>query len=158
MKRKLLNCQDPILRKKSQEVQNINLDTRYLCQEMMKIMVENKGIGLAAPQVGELKRIILVQKEEEIKIFINPKILKKSKETELGEEGCLSIPNVRLNIKRAKELEIEAFNLEGDKIRVKVKGLLSRIFQHEIDHLNGILIINKINFWQRLKIKSKLKQ
>ena len=143
-------------------------EIKELSFNMVETMIEGQGIGLAAPQVGELKRIIVVHPIKERtadektskkpQVFINPRITKKSKETEIGEEGCLSFPGLFLKIKRAKVLEIEALNENGEKIQVRAEGLPARIFQHEIDHLDGILFIDKLGFWQKLKTKQKLKQ
>ena len=154
---------DPILRKKCEEVRGVTEEIRSLGFEMIETMTENEGIGLAAPQVGELKRIIAVHpiKERSLEektlrspqIFINPKIVKKSKETLIDEEGCLSFPGLFLKIKRAREVEIEALNEGGEKIRVQAEGLPARVIQHEIDHLDGILFIDKLSFWQKLKLK-----
>lgn len=149
---------DSVLRKKSEEVKEITEEIVAISQRMVDIMIENNGVGIAAPQVGVLKKIIVVlfknNNENFPRIFINPKIIKKSKETEITEEGCLSFSNLFLNIKRAKEVEVEALNEKGEKIQIKADGFISRIFQHEIDHLNGILLIDRINFWQKLFKKS----
>ncbi|PIP24820.1 MAG: peptide deformylase [Candidatus Nealsonbacteria bacterium CG23_combo_of_CG06-09_8_20_14_all_36_12] len=147
-----------ILRSKTwsgKEVKEIPEEIKRLGFEMIETMTENEGIGLSAPQVGELKRIIAVQTERGPEIFINPKILKKSKETEIIEEGCLSFPGLWLKIKRAKMVEIEAINEKGEKNKIQAEGLPARIFQHEIDHLDGILFIDRLSFWQRLKLKEK---
>jgi len=109
---------------------------------MKETMIKNQGIGLAAPQVGRLIRLIVVQIEKGAVAFINPEIVKRSKETEIMEEGCLSFPGFSLKIKRAKEIKVEALNEKGEKIRFKIKGLSARVFQHEIDHLDGILFID----------------
>jgi len=113
---------------------------------------------LAASQFGVLKRIILIQMKKALKVFINPKIIKKSKETIIREEGCLNFPGLFLEIKRAKKIEVESLDENKKKIFLKVEGLLARIFQHEIDHLDGILFIDRINFWQKWKIRKKLKE
>jgi len=167
-KLKIIKYPNPVLRKKCEEIEEVTEEIKNLGQDMIQIMTENKGIGLAAPQVGELKRIIAVHPirkrvSEEVsrtkpQIFINPKIIKKSKKILIDEEGCLSFPGLFLKIKRAKEVEIEALNENGEKIKVQAEGLPARIFQHEIDHLDGILFIDRISFWQRLKIGKKLKQ
>ena len=153
---------DPVLRKKCQEVKELTEEIKKLGLDMLETMIVNQGVGLAAPQVGELKRIIVVhpilkRTPEEIaartpQVFINPKIIKKSRETIIEEEGCLSFPNLFLKIRRAKEVEIEALNENGEKIHFKVEGLAARVFQHEIDHLDGILFIDRLSFWQKLKI------
>jgi peptide deformylase len=148
---------DPILRKKCQEVKEVDEEIKKLVDDMIETMEENDGVGLAAPQVGVLKRIIIVETGKGPEGFINPKIFKKTKETEIDGEGCLSIPGIFLKIKRWKEIEVEALNQEGEKVLVKAVGLVARIFQDEIDHLNGILIIDRVGFWQKLKIRNKLK-
>jgi peptide deformylase len=153
MSKKIIKYPDPILRKKCEEVKEVTEEIKNLGWDMIETMTENQGIGLAAPQVGELKRIIVVQTEKGSEIFINPQIMKKSRETEIDEEGCLSFPGLFLKIKRAKEVEIEALNENGEKICLKTNGLPARIFQHEIDHLDGILFIDRLSFWQKLKLK-----
>lgn len=146
---------DPILRKKCLPVTELTSEIKELGKNMIETVVVKGGVGLAAPQVGELKRIIAVGFTDGPRIFINPRILNKSKKAEIMEEGCLSFPGTYLNIKRAKEVEIEALAPEGEKVRLKISGLIARIFQHEIEHLDGILFIDKIGFWQRLKLKLK---
>ena len=118
---------------------------------MIDVMEKNDGIGLAAPQVGELKRIIVVKTEKASEVFLNPKIIKKSRDSEVMEEGCLSFLNLFLKIKRAKKIELEVLNVKGEKIKIKTEGLLARVFQHEIDHLDGILFIDKIGVQQRIQ-------
>lgn len=178
---KIKKYPDPILRKKCQEVKEVTEEIKNLGWDMVETMTENQGIGLSAPQVGELKRIIVVHpmpshakrgeagdetkfqrpeertpEEKAIKspqIFINPKITEKSKETEIDEEGCLSFPGLFLKIKRRKAVKIAALNERGEKIQVRAEGLPARIFQHEIDHLDGILFIDRLSFWQKFKLK-----
>ncbi len=148
---------DPVLRKKCQKVEEVTEEIKKLGWDMIETMTKALGIGLAVPQVGELKRIIVVSIETSPQVFINPKIIQKSKEIVIDEEGCLSFPELFLKIKRAKWVEIEALNENGEKIHLKTEGLSARIFQHEIDHLDGILFIDRISFWQRWKIRKKLK-
>lgn len=149
---------DPILRKKCQEVEKIDGDVLKLIEEMKKITIEAKGVGLSASQVGITKRLIISQTEKGPQVFINPKILKKSKETEISEEGCLSFPGIRLNIKRAKEILVEAQDSDGKVLQIEAKNLQARIFQHEIDHLDGILFIDRISFFEKWKLRKKLKE
>jgi len=135
-------------------VKKIDKEIRKLLVDMTQTMERNNGIGLAAPQVGVLKRIIVVKTDIEGQRFfelINPKILEKSKETEIGEEGCLSFPGFFLKIKRPKEIEVEGEDINGEKINFKAKGLFARVLCHEIDHLDGILFCDRLGFWQRLK-------
>ena len=167
MTKEILKYPNPVLRKKCEEVKEVTEEIRNLIFDMKETMIKGNGIGLAASQTGVLKRIIVIHPitertpEEKAKkipqVFINPKIIKKTKEIETGEEGCLSFPGIFLKIKRAKGIEVEALNENGEKVTIKAEGLVSRVFQHEIDHLDGILLIDKIDFWQRLKIKKELK-
>ncbi|MCX6761221.1 MAG: peptide deformylase, partial [Candidatus Nealsonbacteria bacterium] len=101
------------------------------------------------------KRIIVVDDGDGPMIFFNPRIIKKSWKKEVMEEGCLSLPGYSLKIIRPKEIEVEGLNEKGERIKVKAGGLLARIIQHEVDHLDGILLINRINFWQRIRAKSR---
>ncbi len=166
MNREIVKYPNPILRKKCQEVKEVTEEIRNLGWDMIESMIENQGTGLAAPQVGELKRVIVVhpieersleeKSKEKPQIFINPKIIKKSRETIIDEEGCLSFPELFLKIKRAKEVGVEALNEKGEKIHLKAQGLPARILQHEIDHLDGILFIDHLSFWQKLKTKLPL--
>jgi peptide deformylase len=154
---------DPILRKRAEEIKKITPEIRSLGEMMIKTMLEAPGVGLAGPQVGLSQKIIVVHlvkerspgdKTEALpQIFINPKIIKKSRETAVEEEGCLSIPRPWLKIKRAKEVLVEALDIEGRPVQIEAKDLPARIFQHEIDHINGILIIDRVNFLQRLKFR-----
>ena len=144
---------DPILRKKSKEVKEITPEIKQLARDLIETMLKSEpvGIGLAAPQIGISKRVIAVQTDSGPAVFVNPKIIKKSREKDSMEEGCLSLPEIWLNVKRAKEIEIETLDINDKKMRIKADGVFARILQHEIDHLNGILIIDKLNHWQKLK-------
>jgi len=155
MLKQILKYPNPILKKKSLAIGEINDEIKALAKEMAEIMAEKQGVGLAAPQLGILKRIIVVKGEKDAAAFINPKIIQKSKATDVAEEGCLCFPGIFLEIKRAKKVEMEAINLTGEKIQFQAEGMLARVFQHEIDHLDGILISDKVPFWQKLKIRQK---
>ncbi|MFH1894790.1 MAG: peptide deformylase [Patescibacteria group bacterium] len=157
----ILNYKNPILRKKSEKIKEITPEIRRLALDMVETMIKNKGLGLAAPQVNQLKQIIAVSliknrsSDERVvlepKILINPRIVEKSREAEIEEEGCLCAPGVFLKIKRASAVEISALDINGREVKIKAEGLPARILQHEIDHLNGILFFDKIYFWQKLK-------
>jgi peptide deformylase len=142
---------NPVLRKKCEKVESLTPEVKKLIEDMIETMREGGGIGLAAPQVGILKRIIVVETPEGPRGFVNPKVVRRSRKKEVIEEGCLSFPSLFLKIKRAREVEVETLDEKGK--RIKVQGLLARVLQHEIDHLDGILFIDKIGFWQRLKLK-----
>ncbi len=149
----ILKYPNPVLKKKSEEIKEITEEIKSLAKEMAKIMIDSQGVGLAAPQLGILKRIIVVKGEKGPAAFVNPRILRKSKDSETAEEGCLCFPGTYLKIKRANKVEVEAMNLAGQKVTFEAQGLLARIFQHETDHLDGILILDKVGFWQKRKIK-----
>lgn len=136
---------NPILRKKSQPIKKITADILDLAKGMIEIMNKNDGIGLSACQVGKNIRmfVILSELSSDKKVFINPEIIKISKKTEILEEGCLSLPGITLLIKRAKSLKIKALDENNKQFKLKAKDLLARVIQHEIDHLNGILITDK---------------
>lgn len=144
---------DPVLRKKTQEIKEVSEETRLLAENLAETMQKKEGLGLAAPQVGVSQRIIAVQGEKGVLIFLNPRIVSKSRKKEIMEEGCLSFPGVFLKIKRPKEVEVAAQNIQGQEVSVKAAGLLARVLQHEIDHLAGKLIIDRLSFFQKLKAK-----
>jgi peptide deformylase len=135
------NKNNPVLRKKSQTIKEIDEKVLKLAQDMIETMEKNNGAGLSACQVGENIRMFVVPKElSQQWLFINPEIIKISRKTETMEEGCLSLPNVFLPIKRATSLKVKALDEKGKEFKLKAKDLLARIIQHELDHLNGILI------------------
>lgn len=149
---------EPVLREKCKRVERVDEKIRKLIVDMVQTMKKGQGIGLAAPQVGVSKRVIVVQTDlggQRILALVNPKIIKKSQEKEIAEEGCLSFPGIFLEIKRAKEVEVEGLDIKGKKIKLKTKGLLARVFQHEMDHLNGILFFNRLSFIKKLRFKLK---
>ncbi|MFH1656818.1 MAG: peptide deformylase [Candidatus Nealsonbacteria bacterium] len=158
MKLEIKKFNENILRVKAEEIKEITDETKQIVLDMVEILKEKQGIGLAGPQVGISKRIIIVQPDPRHLKFIaliNPKTIKKGKETEMQEEGCLSFPGIFLKIKRAREIEVEAINIEGKKINIKAKGVFARLLQHEIDHLNGTLFFNRLNFLERVNFKLK---
>ena len=136
---------DEILKKHSREVEVIDDKIRTLATDMMETMHEYNGLGLAAPQVGILKRIIVIDLYEEGMQFtlINPVII-KAKGEQVVSEGCLSFPNQFGKVKRPLEVEVEALDIDGRKVRIKGKDLLAQALCHEIDHLNGELFIDKV--------------
>lgn len=151
---------NPVLRKKCLEVKEITPEIRKLVQDMKETMEKNKGVGLAANQVGALKRVITIDlrfANQGFLALINPKVIKKSREKEIEEEGCLSFPDIFLKIKRAKEVIVRTKNVEGKEMDLKAEGLLARVLQHEIDHLDGILFFDRLPLWQRIKFKFKNK-
>ena len=136
---------DEILRKKSREVENVDDKIRQILDDMVETMHKYDGLGLAAPQIGILKRLVVIDLYDEkgpIKL-VNPVIVKQKGEQEV-EEGCLSFPNQFAKIKRPSEITIEALDENGKKIKIKGTGLLAQAISHELDHLDGILFVDKI--------------
>ncbi|MDD2370724.1 MAG: peptide deformylase [Firmicutes bacterium] len=136
---------DDILRDKAKKVTKFDERIYKLLNNMMETLIKEDGVGLAAPQIGVSKRVIIAFKEDEDKIIevINPEIISSSGE-ECGEEGCLSVPGKVGLVKRAKDIVVIGQNAKGESIQYKASGMFARILQHEIDHLNGILFIDKV--------------
>ena len=136
---------DEILRKKSKEVEEVNDKIKMLAQDMMETMHKYNGVGLAAVQVGVLKRVVVIdtyEKDEQF-ILINPEIIKTKGKQEV-EEGCLSFPNKYGKIIRPAEVTVVAQDEDGKKVKITAKGLLAQAICHEVDHLNGELFVDKI--------------
>ena len=148
---------DDILRQPCADVERINEETVALADNMLETMYKNNGVGLAAPQIGILQRIIVIDVGQGPIVLFNPKILKKIGKTD-SEEGCLSIPGITLKVKRAERVEAEGLDKNNQKIGIKAKGYLAYALQHEIDHLNGILILDRIGIWEKLKRKKLLRK
>lgn len=136
---------DEILKKKAREVEEIDERIQILIDDMIETMHSLNGVGLAAQQVGILKRVVVIDLYDDkgVVVLINPKIIKEKGKQEV-DEGCLSFPNQFAKIVRPKEIEVEALNREGKKIKIKAKDLLAQAICHEVDHLNGIVFVDKI--------------
>ena len=146
---------NPVLREKCQPVSEIGNAIKRLIDDMAKVMYEHGGVGLAAPQVGVKKRVIVADVDQGLIAFTNPEILsEEGKDT--ASEGCLSIPAVEVEVERAKRITVEGFNRVGEHVELTLDGLIARAVQHEIDHLNGILVIDYLSFVKRQLIKKQL--
>jgi len=144
-----------ILRKPSDIIGPIGRMERELLDKMIEAMYENKGIGLAAPQIGVSLRMAVIDIGKGPIKFINPKILKKEG-SEIFEEGCLSVPGAAVNVKRAKKILIKYIDEEGVPKNLEAEGLFARAIQHEIDHLNGRLIIDYLNPIKRFFLRRRM--
>jgi len=141
---KVIIYPNPILEKKSEKIKDpLDSKIQKLIKDMLRTMKEHNGIGLAAPQIGKLLQLCVIEENGIPHILINPKVTSKSKDCEIAEEGCLSFPGKFLPISRHTKIKVRYLNKEGEKCKIKADGLLSRALQHEIDHLNGKLFINK---------------
>lgn len=142
----ILHLGDERLRQKSVPVAEVNDELRAIINQMFDIMDSHDGVGLAAPQVGILQRFFVLRSDDDIKrVFINPQIIQTSAETTPYEEGCLSIPKLYEEIIRPKKVTVQALNENGKPFILEADGLLARIIQHENDHLDGILYIDRGN-------------
>lgn len=131
---------NPILRKQTKDVPKVTKDVLKLIDNMLDTMTEAKGAGLAAPQVGRTERVCIALIGKKIVPLINPHILWRSEATSIAEEGCLSLPDVWLNISRPNDITVEYMTTTGKKRELKLSGFDARVVQHEVDHLEGILI------------------
>ena len=147
---------DPVLRKKSLSVQEVGPGERMFINAMIETMHLHKGVGLAAPQLGVSEQILVADIGEGPVVVINPQIIKKSG-TEVMEEGCLSIPGIQVDVKRAKKIQLKFLNEHNVPVEREYSGLLARVIQHETDHLKGKLIIDYAPLTKQLKLKKQLK-
>ena len=177
MIREIVIYGDPVLRKKGRDIVKITDEIRAFAQDMIETMHEAHGVGLAAQQVGEAIQLTVIDvsdaenrpsrmwiggaevdpKEHMPLILINPQ-LELSRETEIGPEGCLSFPEITADISRAERVKVTALDLEGKPVSFEAEGLLSRAVQHETDHLNGILFIDRMSSASKVTLASKLKK
>ena len=160
-KREIVIEPDPILRKKSESLEKVDDELRSLLDDMLETMYSAPGIGLAAVQVGILKRLIVIdiskEKDKKNPLFlINPEIISRSKNTSIHEEGCLSLPGHFAEIERPAECHVKYIDYNGKEKEIKANGLLSTCIQHEVDHLNGILFIDYLSKLKKDMILKKL--
>lgn len=156
--RPIITLPNPLLRRKARAVSRFDSELQRLIEDMIETMRAAPGVGLAAPQVGVLERVIVVEYAEDdekedspkrLYIVVNPEIKVTSRETEIGVEGCLSIPGMQGEVERALQITVRGLNRHGQPVRIKAKGWLARIFQHEVDHLNGVLYTDRATrVWQ----------
>ena len=161
MKRNIIIEPDPILRKKSEPLEKVNDETRTLMNEMLDTMYDAPGIGLAAVQIGILKKLVVIDisKNEENKnplYLINPEVVHKSNTTSVYEEGCLSLPGQFAEIERPAACIVNYIDYDGKKKELKAEGLLATCIQHEVDHLNGKLFIDYLSKLKKDMIIKKL--
>jgi peptide deformylase len=155
--REIVSLPQPVLRHKARKVSDFGPDFQTLVDDMVETMRQAPGVGLAAPQVGESIRLIVVEygddENEDIPpklyVLVNPEITRTSADTLVGTEGCLSIPGIQGDVERFEAVTVKGLNRHGKPMTVKAKGWLARIFQHEIDHLEGILFVDRAEkLWQ----------
>jgi peptide deformylase len=143
---------DPVLRRRAHEIAHIDAEVRQFADKMVETMVIAKGYGLAAPQVGSLKRIITLDVEDKIYVLINPEIIEASKEKIEMLEGCLSIPGAEAEVTRPMRIRVRARTIEDKEVILDDAQMLARVLQHEIDHLNGVLFTDYLSEARRLSL------
>ncbi len=162
--RNIVTLPDPVLRRKARKVTKFDKNLQTVIDDMIETMREAPGVGLAAPQVGVSERVIVVEYAEPVEVeegeepvevepklyvLVNPEIVKASPDTVVGIEGCLSVPTLVGEVERANEIRIKSSNRRGQPMKLKADGWLARIFQHEIDHLNGVVFTDlATQIWQ----------
>lgn len=165
---------NPVLRTKAAEVSDVTDDIRELASEMLETMYAERGVGLAAEQVGRTERMFVVDIPPESDVddngerenpdismpiaFINPKVIGHTEDVQIGPEGCLSFPDIFANVERWYEVDAEYMDLEGEIQTLHAKGLLARAIQHELDHLDGILLVDRMSHVKKVALSGKLKR
>lgn len=145
---------NPVLKKKSRAVKKITPQHLKLMDDMLETMIAAPGIGLAAPQVGVSERIIVVKVDDVVYFLVNPKITKKSGRA-VCFEGCLSVPGVEAPVERYSQVCLQALDRTGKPVTINADSLLAVVFQHEIDHLDGVLFVEKVSDPSEIRIKTK---
>jgi len=158
---RILHFPAPVLRERAAPIEKIDHAIKDLAQRMIELMDEVDGLGLAAPQVGVPVRMFVAQvkaDEEPVRVYINPVLSEFIEEIEAREEGCLSLPGINVTVRRPIGATITATDLDGKQFTLTSSGLLARVWQHEFDHLDGVLIIDKMGPMDRLATRRALKE
>jgi peptide deformylase len=154
----IVHWPDPVLLKGTKPVEAVDDDLRDTVENMSRLMVELRGVGLAAPQVGIAKRFMLVSPTgdlDDVRVVVNPEILRAEGEEEM-EEGCLSFPGVYGTVRRATNLHVRYRDLDWAPKELELTGFVARIFQHEFDHLNGVVFVDRMSQADRIRIRPRL--
>jgi peptide deformylase len=160
--REILRYPHPLLKRRSREVDEIDGELKRLIQDMTETMYDAGGVGLAAPQVGISKRVMVVDvspidPEQSLFVLINPEIVSEEGDVE-HEEGCLSVPNCLEKVMRKEKVQVQGISPEGKRVEISGEGILAFALQHEIDHLNGILILDRVSPLKRDVYRRKVKK
>ena len=151
---------DPVLRLEAQQVQDFDDDLKQLVERMARLMQDARGVGLAANQVGVLRRVFVIQPEDEPepRALVNPSIVERSEESGEDDEGCLSMQGVVVSVERPVRIRLEASDEEGKPVTLELEGLPARVAQHELDHLDGVLILDRTSPEDRREAMAVLRQ
>ena len=134
---------DPVLKTRAAPVDSFDESLVRLTEDMLVTMRENEGVGLAANQVGRLKRVLVAEVEDEEYVIVNPVLTDMAETTEQGPEGCLSIPGIQVEVERPTAVTVSGQDVSGEPLRIEASDLLARVLQHEVDHLEGVLILDR---------------
>lgn len=148
---------EAILRKKCKKVEAVDDEIRSILDEMHDLMRESDGVGLAATQAGLDLSLVVIEVKNKVFKLINPVVIEQSG-IQTFCEGCLSFPGLELEIKRARKIKLSALNEKGEAIQIETEGVLAVVFQHEVDHVNGIVFTDRLSFWGRLLTLPKLRK
>ena len=134
---------DPVLKTRASPVETFDDALAHLTEEMLDTMRENDGVGLAANQVGRLKRVLVASVEDEDYVIVNPVLSDRAETTERVQEGCLSIPGINVEVDRPTAVTVSGQDASGEPLRIEAQDMLARVLQHEVDHLDGVLILDR---------------
>ena len=134
---------DPVLHERALQVNTFDRGLRKLAKRMIRIMHDAPGVGLAAPQIGVLQRLLVYDVDDDPRVLVNPQLDELSEETEETDEGCLSVPGVTMPVSRPVSLRVRALDASGEPLEFRAEGLVARVIQHELDHLEGVLIVDR---------------
>jgi peptide deformylase len=152
----ILTLGNELLRQKAKKIERIDNEIKNAAKQMFEIIKQDKGVGIAGPQIGLMKRIFVVHIDgDEERVFINPSILETSLETAKYEEGCLSVPGIYVDVVRSESVKIQAWNEKGKPFTMEANGLLARVILHEYDHLEGVLFLDRLSDLKRDKLIEK---
>jgi peptide deformylase len=150
---------DPVLRESSKDVEKIDKAVLDLVKDMLDTLQDEGGVGLAAPQIGITRRIILVRFEDKVETYVNPEVEVLDDEFVEGDEGCLSIYSIQgFQVKRSPRIKVKALNIKGEPVEFIAEDMLARILQHEVDHLNGVLFIDHLDADSRMELLKKVEE
>jgi peptide deformylase len=155
----IITLGNELLRQKAVKIDKIDDEIKNLAKELLEILRRDKGVGVAGPQVGVMKRIFVVHvQDDEERVFINPSILETSHETCKYEEGCLSIPGIYTQVVRPESIKMQAWNEKGRPFTIEASGLLARVILHEYDHLEGVLFLDRLPEKKKIKLIEKFEK
>jgi peptide deformylase len=148
---------DPVLRMRANEVEAFDDELERLTERMIGVMHDAEGVGLAATQVGILRRLFVFHDEDEDRVVVNPVLTVRDRETEVDEEGCLSLGPIRMPVERALEVTLDGFDATGAPVHLELEGMSARVVQHELDHLDGKMIIDRTDPDSRREAMAQLR-